>query len=143
MKTLVVFRHVPFEDLGTLGDTLHECGFQYHYIDTPITSLATFNPLHADVLIVLGGPISANDETGYPFLSQELEIIRQWLAQQRSVLGICLGAQLMARALGARVAPMGGERYWLWAHPIVVSVVSLCVGSAIGCSCVALARRSL
>lgn len=107
MKTVVVFRHVPFEDVGTLGDTLHECGFQYHYIDTPITSLATFDPLHADVLIVLGGPISANDETGYPFLRQELTIIRQRLAQQRPVLGICLGAQLMARALGARVAPLG------------------------------------
>ncbi|MCW2481283.1 glutamine amidotransferase-related protein [Candidatus Symbiopectobacterium sp. NZEC135] len=88
---------------------IHECGFQYHYIDTPITALATFDPLHADVLIVLGGPISANDETGYPFWGQELTIIRQRLAQQRPVLGICLGAQLMARALGARVAPMGGK----------------------------------
>ncbi|MFT8209965.1 MAG: glutamine amidotransferase-related protein [Symbiopectobacterium sp.] len=93
-----------------LSDTLHECGFQYHYIDAPITSLETFDPLHADLLIVLGGPISANDETGYPFLCRELEIIRQRLAQQRPVLGICLGAQLMARALEASVAPMGGKR---------------------------------
>lgn len=66
-----------------------------------------FDPFHADVLIVLGGPISANDEMGYPFLCQALEIIQQRLAQQRPVLGICLGAQLMARALGARVAPLG------------------------------------
>ena len=107
MKTAVVFRHVPFEDLATLADVLHANGYHWRYIDTPVSSLTQFDPLAADLLVVLGGPIGAYEEHLYPFLEQELRHIRQRLEQGKPVLGICLGAQLMARALGADVAPMG------------------------------------
>lgn len=60
-----------------------------------------------DLLVVLGGPIGAFDETAYPFLADTLALLRERLARRLPVLGICLGAQLMARALGAGVAPMG------------------------------------
>lgn len=107
MKTAVVFRHVPFEDLGVLADTLASRGYNWRYVDTPVQSLAALNPLDADLLVVLGGPIGAYQEDIYPFLGAEIGHIRERLANGRPVLGICLGAQLMARALDAQVAPMG------------------------------------
>ncbi len=53
-----------------------------------------------------GGPIGAEDDDLYPFLADELKLIKERLANQKPILGICLGAQLMARALGASVRPM-------------------------------------
>lgn len=107
MKTAVAFRHVPFEDLGTLADTLHSLGYQCRYIDTPVESFTLLDPLAADLLVVLGGPIGAYQQEIYPFLNEEMRHIRERLAHGKPVLGICLGAQLMARALEADVAPMG------------------------------------
>ncbi|KAF1012828.1 MAG: GMP synthase [glutamine-hydrolyzing] [Stenotrophomonas maltophilia] len=62
----------------------------------------------ADLLVVLGGPISANDTAPYPFLADSIALLQRRL-QQQPTLGICLGAQLMARALGATVAASGGK----------------------------------
>ena len=61
----------------------------------------------ADLLIVLGGPIGAYEESLYPFLVGELKSIERRLRAMKPTLGICLGSQLMARALGARVYPGG------------------------------------
>lgn len=107
MKTAVVFRHVPFEDLGTLADVLAAHGYRYHYVDTPVQALGDGDPLEPDLLVVLGGPIGAYEEARYPFLDAEIRTIGARLSAGKPVLGICLGAQLMARALGAQVAPMG------------------------------------
>ncbi len=107
MKTAVAFRHVPFEDLGTLADTLHSLGYECRYIDTPVESFTHLDPQAADLLVVLGGPIGAYQQAIYPFLNEELRHIRERLAHGKPVLGICLGAQLIARALEAEVAPMG------------------------------------
>lgn len=107
MKTAVVFRHVPFEDLDSLSETLLAKGYRWRCIDTPIQSLAAFDALKDDLLIVLGGPIGVYEQHLYPFLETELRIIRERLAAGKPVLGICLGAQLMASALGASVASMG------------------------------------
>ncbi|MGY4523253.1 glutamine amidotransferase [Pseudomonas sp. TE21394] len=106
MKTLLALRHVHFEDLGQLEPMLVELGYRISYVDACTADLRHLDVRSADLMIVLGGPIGAHDDERYPFLSDELELIRQRLASNKPLLGICLGAQLIARALGAGVAPM-------------------------------------
>lgn len=64
------------------------------------------------VLILMGGPMSVNDESPYPWLREEKSLIRDAVAAGRPVLGVCLGAQLIASALGARVYPSTREIGW-------------------------------
>lgn len=104
----VVFSHVPFEDLGTLEPRLLERGFEIHTVDVTTTRFPLPQADASDLLIVLGGPIGVYDAPAYPFLTAEVDCIRQRLVSRKPTLGICLGAQLMASALGARVYP--GER---------------------------------
>lgn len=106
MKKALIIRHVPFEDFGILEPELVNMGLQLQYIEAPLTNFASFIPRDYDLLIVLGAPIGAFDDQLYPFLLQELEFIQSYLATEKPLLGVCLGAQLIARLLGAKVYPM-------------------------------------
>ena len=105
MKSALAIRHVAFEDLGLLAPLLAERGFGVRYVEAPTDDLRAEDPLAPDLVVVLGGPIGAYEEALYPFVRDELRLLEQRLAAGRPTLGICLGAQLMARALGARVYP--------------------------------------
>lgn len=107
MKTAIAIRHLDFEDLGTLAPLLAARGYALRYLDAASDDLRAADIAGADLLVMLGGPIGAFDEAVYPFLADELTLIRQRLQSRRPLLGICLGAQLIARALGAKVAAMG------------------------------------
>ena len=109
MPDTVAIRHVAFEDLGTFAAVLERRGWTISYRDAAVDDLAAAEVAAADLLIVLGGPIGAYEEDLYPFLGDELRVIEHRLAAGRPVLGICLGSQLMARALGARVYPGTGK----------------------------------
>lgn len=100
MKVLV-FRHVPFEGAGRIASVLAQRNIELEYADRYVPSAATPDISAYAALIFLGGPMSANDDL--PYLQQEMEWISQAAARDQPVLGICLGAQLMARSLGARV----------------------------------------
>jgi GMP synthase (glutamine-hydrolysing) len=104
-KTVIAIRHVHFEDLGAFDDVLRRHGYAVRYCDACIDDIGGVDPLAPDLTVVLGGPISAYQELTYPFLGQELALLERRLTAARPTLGICLGAQLMARALGARVYP--------------------------------------
>lgn len=119
MKTAIAIRHVHFEDLGTLGPLLHQRGYSTRYCDAGVQEFNTPEIAEADLLIVLGAPVGAGDENLYPFLAQELELIEHRLGRQQPLLGVCLGAQLMARVLGASVAPM--ERKEIGFSPIALT----------------------
>jgi GMP synthase (glutamine-hydrolysing) len=106
MKTAIAIRHLHFEDLGTLEPLLHQRGYAIHYCDAGVHELRTVEAENSDLLVVLGAPIGAFYEDSYPFLTQELKLIEQRIEARRPLLGICLGAQLMARVLGAAVEPM-------------------------------------
>lgn len=105
VKTTVAIRHVAFEDLGGFETALRERGYDVRYHDVGLDAWEDLDPLAPDLLALLGGPISVYEEDRYPFLTEELRLIQTRLAANRPTLGVCLGAQLMAKALGARVYP--------------------------------------
>lgn len=107
MKTALALRHLAFEDLGLIEPLLVKRGFEVRYHETGVDDFSAVDLDAIDLLVVLGGPISVEDEERFPWLIDEVALIRQRLDSQQPLLGICLGAQLMARALGARVRPMG------------------------------------
>ena len=98
---VVAFRHVPFEGLGLIEPALEERGISIEFADWFRNPDETPGVSGAAGLIVMGGPMSANDDL--PYLKQEMEHIRQAVERGQPVLGVCLGAQLAAKALGARV----------------------------------------
>jgi GMP synthase-like glutamine amidotransferase len=97
-----VCQHVPFEGLGQLEPWLRRAGYQItftRFFEAPELP----DPTAVDFLVVMGGPMSVNDEAIHPWLADEKAFIRRFLATGKPMLGICLGAQLLASALGARV----------------------------------------
>lgn len=97
-----VFQHAPFEDLGSIRLWLDQRGAEISYTrwfagdQPPVLD-------GVDMLIAMGGPMSVNDEEKLPWLKDEKLAVRDAIARDIPVLGVCLGAQLIAGALGARV----------------------------------------
>lgn len=108
-RLVQAIRHVGFEDLGSFAPVLEDAGYVIAYVDAATDDLSTIDPLAADLLVVLGGPVGVYDHQAYPVLAREMDILRRRLGADRPTLGICLGAQLMAHALGARVYPGPGK----------------------------------
>jgi GMP synthase (glutamine-hydrolysing) len=102
----VALRHVAFEDLGLFEPVLKDRGYEVEYVCAGFNVFAEQDWINADLVIVLGGPIGASDIDLYPWLGDEIAGIRRRLHSQRPLLGLCLGAQLMAAALSANVAPL-------------------------------------
>lgn len=100
---ILVFQHVPYEPLGTLDPLLKEAGFRIRYVNFGRNPHVRPALDKYAALIVLGGPMNTDQIDHYPNLVTEVDIIREALDQDMSVLGICLGAQLLAKALGGRV----------------------------------------
>ena len=109
MKRAVALRHLAFEDLGLLADLLTARQYDVSYREAGVEGLADLRLERDDLLIVLGGPISAYDDDRYPFLAEEVRLIERSVRRDVPVLGICLGAQLLARALGARIYPASAK----------------------------------
>lgn len=102
MKCLAV-RHLAFEDLGVFEDVLVERGFEVSYLDAGVQPIEAATLAAPDLLVVLGGPIGVYDVPAYPWLQAEIDAVRERVLHKRPTLGICLGAQIIATALGARV----------------------------------------
>lgn len=108
MKQCLVMQHVAFEDMGTFEPVLEDEGFSIRYCligDAPTEE----EWLNADLAVVLGGPIGVYDQVLYPFLKDEQTFVRKRLDSGKPLLGICLGAQLIAAVLKARVYPGKGK----------------------------------
>jgi GMP synthase (glutamine-hydrolysing) len=103
MKKLLVLQHVAHELLGTLNPLLKRAGFRIRYVNFARHPDAEPSLDGYDGLIVLGGPMSVNDAIRLRHLTTELKLIEEAMRRDIPVLGICLGAQLIAKALGAAV----------------------------------------
>jgi GMP synthase-like glutamine amidotransferase len=108
------FQHVAFEGLGSIQPWLESRGAVItgtRFFEEPA---AMPNTGDIDLLVVMGGPMSVNEEDLYPWLKAEKRFVEEMIKEGKSVLGICLGAQLIANALGARVYPNGEKEIgWL------------------------------
>lgn len=101
-KTIYAIQHLAFEDLGALEDVLYELGFRVRYFEAGVEDLSKALE-YTGLTIILGGPIGVYEANDYPFLQQEIDLLKLRLDKKLPTLGICLGAQLIAHALGAKV----------------------------------------
>ena len=102
MMQAVIFQHETHEGPGLLAPLLTAAGFTL----TPrMRAVHHHEDASADLLVVMGGTMGVYDTQAHPFLGQELAVAAERLAAGRPVLGICLGAQLLAAAAGSEVAP--------------------------------------
>ena len=112
---ILVFQHHPQEGLGTIKHWLesHEASITYHkfFEDQSIPNIDDY-----DALIIMGGPMSVNDEDEHPWITDAVKTIKRAIDSNKKVLGICLGAQLIAKSLGAIVKPNQHKEIGL--HPI-------------------------
>ncbi|PCI05008.1 MAG: glutamine amidotransferase [Gammaproteobacteria bacterium] len=109
-KVVNVIRHLAFEDLASFTSVLQAKNTHINYIEAAECvlkpeGLAQIDAMSDDLLVILGGPISVNDDELFPFIEAEISLLKQRIAADKPTLGICLGAQLIARAMGARVYP--------------------------------------
>lgn len=105
MKKLLILQHVAHELLGTLNPLLKKSGFRIRYVNFARHPDAQPSLDGYDGVVLLGGPMSVNDMHQLPHLATEMKLIEQAMTRDLPVLGICLGAQLIAKTLGASVYP--------------------------------------
>ena len=118
--TAVAIRHVPHEGLGAFAQPLADLGFDVRHHDAWISpDPAASGALESDLLVVLGGPMGVPEADRHAFLRHEIDVLKRRMAANRPTLGICLGAQLIAAAAGARV--FAGDRFELGYLPVTLT----------------------
>lgn len=105
MTRILVLQHVASEPAGELDPLLRAAGLRIRYVNFARHPHTRVDVRKYSGLVVLGGPMNVDQSSHYTHLLHEIEVIRAALDRQIPVLGICLGAQLLAAALGARVHP--------------------------------------
>jgi len=101
--SVLILKNISSEGPGTIEHFLVQSGFPYTIADL---TRGEFPDASAyDTLVMMGGPMSVNESYRYPYIDREAELAQTFMAQDKKVLGICLGAQIMAKTLGARVYP--------------------------------------
>lgn len=113
MGKILVVQHVPHEGPGTIGPLAGKEGFEAVLLKVYRNERIPDRINGYSALIVLGGPMGVYEDDIYPFIKDELRLIRSALKERTPVLGICLGSQLLARAAGAEVY-RGGKKEIGW-----------------------------
>lgn len=111
VMAILILKNIATEGPGTIEDFFLHNDLHYTIIDLARHAIDSADGY--DTLVMLGGPMSVNEESEYPYLTHEMKLAEQFMRSDKKVLGVCLGAQLMAKALGARVYP-GAEKEIGW-----------------------------
>src|SRR5437879_3630717 len=109
MEEVLVFQHDPFEDLGFFAEVLEKQGADYRVIRLFHGEMPAEEWEHVTALIILGGPMSVDEEESFPFLRWEKRIIRAGIDEAGPILGRCLGANMHTDAHGSRVCTRRGR----------------------------------
>jgi len=118
LRKLLVFQHAASEPLGVLDPMLRSRGFRVRYVNFSRDPGAKPALARYNGLVVLGGPMHVDQADAHPHLLAEIAALREAIQREIPVLGICLGAQLLAAALGANVRPHAvREIGWYRLHP--------------------------
>src|SRR3569833_986699 len=105
MKRALIVRHVPYEGGAGFRQPIEAAGYRYERIDLAARAFATLDWSAPDLLVVMGGPMGAYERDTYPWIDGEVTGLARRIAAGLPTLGICLGSQMIAAALGARVYP--------------------------------------
>jgi GMP synthase (glutamine-hydrolysing) len=116
MAKIWVIQHHPVENLGSIADALEGAALAWQYVRTFDGQPVPQDMKGAGGLILMGGPQGVSETEQHPFLKDEMRLIESALKDDRPVLGVCLGSQLLAAALGAKVY-QGARREIGW-HPV-------------------------
>jgi len=108
MTDVLILQHVRPEPPGTIRDALDDQSVSHRTVEV-FRNDPVPDTLDADGLVVMGGPMGVGDLASRPHLSRELVLVEQALRDERPVLGVCLGSQLLAHALGADVRPASAK----------------------------------
>jgi len=109
---VLICKNIETEGPGTIEDFLHEKNITYTVLELSKTSHIP-DPADFDTLLMMGGPMSVNEDDIYPYIKKEEKLVRDFIARDKRVLGVCLGAQIMAKALGSSVYK-GAEKEIGW-----------------------------
>lgn len=118
MRKLLVFQHVPLEPLGTLNQQFKDAGFRIRYVNFDRMPDARIDLARYHGLVVLGGPMAADQVQRHPHLAYERDVISEAADRGLPVLGICLGAQLIASAFGGKTLKRHAPEFgWVEVRP--------------------------
>ncbi|MBN8807762.1 MAG: glutamine amidotransferase [Sphingomonas sp.] len=103
MKRALVIRHVDHEGIAGYREPVEAAGYEIERVAAHHAGCAKLDILAPDLVVVMGGPMGVYDNDRFPWLDDEIAVLRRRIAADRPTLGVCLGSQLIAAAMGARV----------------------------------------
>ena len=113
---IVVFQHDPHEDAAALGTVLRDCGHRLRVIRLHAGDAVPPDLRDTDGVLALGGPMNVDQGAQFPWLAEEMTFLKRCVDADKPVVGVCLGAQLLAASLGGEVE--AGEMYEFGWHPV-------------------------
>ena len=105
MKHALIVRHTPFEGAAGFRLPIEQAGYQFNRINVSDPDFGALDWLEPDLVVVMGGPMGVYEREAHPWIDGEVTGLAFRIAAGRPTLGVCLGRQMIAAALGARVYP--------------------------------------
>jgi GMP synthase (glutamine-hydrolysing) len=105
LKTALVIRHTPYEGIAGFRAPVEAAGYAIDRIDVTDPGFPDCDFIAPDLLVMMGGPMGVYERAAHPWIAHEIERLAERIAADRPVLGVCLGAQMIAAAMGAEVYP--------------------------------------